>query len=111
MESSMWDYYFGWMWLGVPLAQSNLRFFDQRYPWKKSVDILDFWNGMVIKGTKYLRETLLVGRCQVCLVSNWILFLDYQYIWKESIDVFCLTFIILSFFFFLFLFLSFIKLN
>lgn len=31
---------FGWVWRGLPLVQSDCRFFDHQYLWQKSIDHL-----------------------------------------------------------------------
>ena len=31
---------FGWVWRGLPLVQSDCRFFDRQYLWQKSIDHL-----------------------------------------------------------------------
>ena len=59
---SIWDYQFGWVWLGVSLIH--------QYLYKESIDMLDFLCEVIHQGSLDLRQPLLVGWCQAYLMSN-----------------------------------------
>ena len=75
---------FGWEWPGVPLINQIVRFFDHKYLWKESSDILVFLHA--VRYQVYVHLWLDMAYCvsQPIRIAG---FFDHQYLWKESIDI------------------------